>query len=57
MNTNECPACGSSLEDRKAYANGDEETPLDLYPCPYCGKLKCCICDSGDDVRCMECGE
>ena len=50
-----CPQCGSSEADRSAYAKGDTSIPLNLSHCPHCGSLKCCMCDMGDDVGCINC--
>lgn len=54
----ECPGCGSSLADREVYRerNKDDAIPLDLKNCPHCSSLKCCMCDTGDDVECLNCG-
>lgn len=52
-----CTACGSTPEDREKYRKGsaDESIPAHLLSCPHCGSTKCCMCDMGDDVRCMNC--
>ena len=49
----ECPACGSSHEDRVKFASGADDVPLGLGKCPHCNATKCCMCDMGDDVECM----
>jgi hypothetical protein len=51
----ECTTCGSSLADRVRYAKGDASIPLNFKDCPHCGSPKCCMCDMGDDVSCMNC--
>lgn len=51
----ECNTCGSSLTDRVRYAKGDASIPLGFNNCLHCSALKCCMCDMGDDVRCMSC--
>lgn len=40
----ECLTCGN-------------EEPQYLKECPWCGSLKCNVCDMGDDVECGGCPE
>ncbi len=55
----ECPGCGSTLANREARAKRDKDDaiPTSLTECPYCGTLKCCMCDMGDDVECISCNQ
>lgn len=46
----ECPGCGSLASDRP----GDDKQ---LRACPHCEALKCHLCDMGDDVECISCGD
>ena len=57
----ECPGCGSSFTDRverskRSVKEYGETLPTELTNCPHCGSLKCCMCDMGDDVECISCG-
>jgi len=45
----ECPTCGAMPHDR---INGHYQ---ELRECPHCDALKCCVCDMGDDVSCVNC--
>jgi len=47
-----CPGCGATAVARK---NNKPDHPQGLEECPYCGNLKCCMCDMGDDVECPSC--
>jgi DNA-directed RNA polymerase subunit RPC12/RpoP len=55
----ECPGCGSHQEEREEYIkdviNSDVSTALTT--CPHCGVKKCCLCDLGNDVKCISCGD
>jgi len=56
---NECPACGSRMRDREDYikrtCDPKDGVTTELAKCPFCGADKCCMCDMGDDVRCLSC--
>ena len=52
----DCPSCGSSYGDRVNYAAGADDVPVGLGECPHCNATKCSMCDMGDDVECMNCG-
>ena len=47
-----CEGCGSWASDRK---RSKPEEPQGLSECPHCNRLKCCMCDMGDDVECCGC--
>lgn len=50
----ECPSCGATVAERRLnYPNG----PHGLEMCPHCNAGKCCICDMGDDVKCISCDD
>jgi len=57
MSIAECTACGSSFSDRSKYAeqNSEDDISVLLSLCPHCQQAKCCMCDMGDDVSCMNC--
>lgn len=57
--TTECPGCGSSLADReeRARQSPEDNLPTGLLDCPHCGAKKCAMCDMGDDVECVSCGD
>lgn len=42
--TKECEACGCP-------------DPVEQKECPYCGTMKCRMCDMGDDVECPACDQ
>jgi len=39
----ECPVCGTVVDE------------TELRECPWCGSMKCELCDNGDDVECGNC--
>lgn len=55
----ECPTCGSSHADRQRHRarNKDDDIPLGFTYCTFCNGQKCCICDMGRDVKCINCDE
>jgi hypothetical protein len=57
MTEMECGGCGSTLGEREAKRKRfpEEPIPTTLSECPHCGGSKCCMCDMGDDVRCISC--
>lgn len=58
MNDDNCPGCGSSPRDRARLRadNGEANSDDAFKNCPRCGSEKCCVCDMGDDVECVSCG-
>ena len=50
----ECPSCGATARDRKQNKPCE---PQGLDTCPHCSAEKCCMCDMGDDVECISCGD
>lgn len=57
MNNDECPVCGSTLADRESRRAKwpEDDIPVNLTKCQFCGSMKCCMCDMGDDVECGNC--
>jgi hypothetical protein len=52
--TDTCPGCGATARDR---ARNMPARPQGLETCPHCDTEKCCMCDMGDDVECISCGQ
>lgn len=55
-----CPGCGSHLSDRERKvkdSDPEDELSTKLLQCEFCGKLKCVMCDLGDDVHCLQCNQ
>lgn len=51
-----CNCCGSTDHERQRYVEREADgISPELKNCPFCNSTKCCMCDMGDDVGCVEC--